>query len=631
MTTLSVIVPVYRVENYIDECIRSILREIPENTEVILVDDGSPDRCPEICDSYSRQDSRIKVIHKENEGLSSARNAGLEAACGDYIFFLDSDDYLGQDYFKYLLTGKADLVIGNFTAFYSDGTPDYSIGCESCFYNPIDAFLRRFDIYFGTLFNFSWGKLYRRDIIEKYGLRFADSISMTEDLLFNTGYYRHCENVNVESRAVVRYRQIPGSLSRQYNEKTFGWYLISYKCIKTLLIENDLWENVVHPFYQRFAGNVLECVYGSVNSPDRKGLLHEICGNAEVQYAMQCCRLTSLRSRSLVCCIRRRNIVLLIVLIRFYNMLSKIKRKGESIVKKIKTKIVNRSRWLASYPVYWYYRMTWKKPVIHSIEETIQAVLDRRASVSRYGDGELDIMVGRSIGFQQNDPVLAQKMRDILRTEDDRFLVCLNDALVTYNELTAEDIRYWRHNLRVNLKHYARLLKPGKEYFNACISRPYIRYSDKSKSVRDFILLKKIWTDRDVVFVEGDKSRLGVGNDLFDGAKSIRRILCPATGAFAYYDEIIAQVKSLEKSALILLALGPTATAMAYDLYLSGYQTIDIGHVDIEYEWFKMGATSKVAVKNKYTNEATTADATTIGELDDKVYQSQIIARIGLA
>ena len=99
---ISVIVPVYKVEQYLDECVQSIINQTYKNLEIILVDDGSPDRCPEMCDEYARQDSRIKVIHKPNGGLSSARNAGIDIARGEYIGFVDSDDYIAHDMYEKL-------------------------------------------------------------------------------------------------------------------------------------------------------------------------------------------------------------------------------------------------------------------------------------------------------------------------------------------------------------------------------------------------------------------------------------------------------------------------------------------------------------------------------------------------
>jgi glycosyltransferase family protein len=128
--------------------------------------------------------------------------------------------------------------------------------------------------------------------------------------------------------------------------------------------------------------------------------------------------------------------------------------------------------------------------------------------------------------------------------------------------------------------------------------------ADKSSCKKTFDILKKIWDGQDIVFIEGEKSRLGVGNDLFDNAKSIQRILGPVTNAFDKYNELLECAKKVDKAKLILLALGPCATALSYDLFLLGYRAIDLGHADIEYEWFLQGSTEKQPVKNKFVNEA---------------------------
>ena len=103
---ISVIVPVYKVEQYLDKCVESIVNQTYRNLEIILVDDGSPDNCPAMCDGWAKRDYRIKVIHKANGGLSDARNAGIEVAQGEYICFVDSDDYLESNYLKELIETK---------------------------------------------------------------------------------------------------------------------------------------------------------------------------------------------------------------------------------------------------------------------------------------------------------------------------------------------------------------------------------------------------------------------------------------------------------------------------------------------------------------------------------------------
>lgn len=124
ISKISVIIPIYKVEKYIYECVDSILAQTYKNLEIILVDDGSPDKCGEICDEYKKIDSRIKVIHKKNGGLSDARNKGIEVMTGDYVAFVDSDDYVDQNYIKELyesiIKNQADIAVCNYYKYYED-------------------------------------------------------------------------------------------------------------------------------------------------------------------------------------------------------------------------------------------------------------------------------------------------------------------------------------------------------------------------------------------------------------------------------------------------------------------------------------------------------------------------------
>ena len=122
---ISIVLPIYNVENYIEKCMESVLNQTYKNIEIILVDDGSPDNCPIICDQYVKEDNRVKVVHKENGGLSDARNAGIKVANGDYITFIDSDDYVDKDYVEFLYNTieetDADIAIGGHRVIYDSG------------------------------------------------------------------------------------------------------------------------------------------------------------------------------------------------------------------------------------------------------------------------------------------------------------------------------------------------------------------------------------------------------------------------------------------------------------------------------------------------------------------------------
>lgn len=121
---ISVIVPIYNVEKYLDRCVDSIINQTYKNLEIILVDDGSPDNCPQMCDDYAKKDSRIKVVHKENGGLSDARNAGMKVATGEYVSFIDSDDYISLDFYETLLQtmidNDSDIVECSVVKFYEN-------------------------------------------------------------------------------------------------------------------------------------------------------------------------------------------------------------------------------------------------------------------------------------------------------------------------------------------------------------------------------------------------------------------------------------------------------------------------------------------------------------------------------
>lgn len=138
--------------------------------------------------------------------------------------------------------------------------------------------------------------------------------------------------------------------------------------------------------------------------------------------------------------------------------------------------------------------------------------------------------------------------------------------------------------------------------------------------------MKKIWEDKEVIIVEGAQTRLGVGNDLFDNVKSIKRVLAPAVNAFDKYEEILHAVIEIYQGELILIALGPTATVLASDLCNHNMRALDIGHIDIEYEWFLRGKTGHDVISGKFTNEANGGNI--VDECLDKKYLDSIVKQI---
>lgn len=240
---------------------------------------------------------------------------------------------------------------------------------------------------------------------------------------------------------------------------------------------------------------------------------------------------------------------------------------------------------------------------IMGIEESLKTIKEEKKSICRLGDGELDIILGGKIGFQRYDKRLAKMLEEILTTKQDFCLVGVPDAINHFDNITKESKEFWTNNMLRVRDTWMKYLNEDMDYCTANITRLYIRYEDKSNCGKYFSMLKDIWNNRDVVICEGEQTRVGVGNDLLANCKTVKRVICPAENAFDKYDEILKILKKENKDTLFLIALGPTATLLAYNLAKDGYQALDVGHFDIEYEWFKRGVTKKEKIENKYTNE----------------------------
>ena len=286
--------------------------------------------------------------------------------------------------------------------------------------------------------------------------------------------------------------------------------------------------------------------------------------------------------------------------------------------------------WIRIKDTFWrvkdfFYRKITKAPKVESVNDTIDEIVNNKRSIARFGDGEIKLAAGNDISFQANSKKIRDKMREVLSSDADGLMIGIADIFDDCKQFDDSTRDYWKKHLaRFRGVWYKYLIK-GKKYYNASMTRQYIGLRHKEESGKIFEHIKKIWDGRDVVIIEGEKSRLGVGNDLLDNAKSIKRILGPSRQAFSKYDEILEEAKKVDKNSLILLALGPAATCLAYDLHMLGYQAVDIGHVDVEYEWYKMKAKRKVPIKNKMVHEAV---ANEIGETHDLEYENQIIAKI---
>lgn len=270
---ISIIIPVYNVELYLSQCIDSCLKQIYSNLEIILVNDGSTDSSPFICDQYKNRDSRVKVIHKKNEGLSSARNAGIEASNGDYICFLDSDDWMNHnainDALDLSLKYNSDIVFWSFLKEYTDKTENYQV-------LPIN---KEYDLFEGDKlkklkrrsvgpikeelsnptrtdsFLTAWGKLYKSTLIKENRLFFFPTHEIgSEDVIFNIQAFYYSKKIIYLNKYYNHYRMFnENSLTKNHKNTLFERLKKMYFSIGEFLDQNNLSNEFYEALNNRFA------------------------------------------------------------------------------------------------------------------------------------------------------------------------------------------------------------------------------------------------------------------------------------------------------------------------------------------------------------------------------------------
>lgn len=238
---VSIIVPVYKVEYWLPKCIKSLLAQTYKNIEIILVDDGSPDKSGQICDKFAKKDSRIKVIHKENGGVSSARNAGIDAAEGEYICFVDSDDWLSEDAIETLyaefLKNNVQIAIANMITVGKRNGLFRIVNKERIisFNDPDNLFL---DLYQEVSLSGLLGKLFSGKIIKNNEIFFKEGMKFGEDVLFLLECFKNCSAISLIEKPIYYYNRLvsESAITRYYPELT-DWLLALTEARRDLVNE----------------------------------------------------------------------------------------------------------------------------------------------------------------------------------------------------------------------------------------------------------------------------------------------------------------------------------------------------------------------------------------------------------
>lgn len=630
---ISIIIPIYNVEKYLRGCLDDIINYSSENDEIILVNDGSTDACLNICSEYSSKQKNIKIVNKINGGLSSARNAGIEISQGKYVVFIDPDDRLHKDYFNVLFNvaqaHKCDLVVSGYETVPENKKilPGYELNTVL---NGIDFVLSSKNIHTRNDLCFVWRNIYKLDIIKNNKIRFNEEVFIGEDVIFNLEFMMKCKRAYAIDKQMYYYTvNNPNSLMRvNYKPKLESSLIIQYNIRKKLseqygLLKNEEYKIDMANYYLK---NVYSMIIKNINQGQQNNIKSDIKRILNYDMFRDNTRILGF---SYKCENIKEYIYYLAIKFKIYSLIFRIYERKQIMKEKISIKIKTKI-----YAFYFYGKdniisLIKGTPKILNSEETVYKIIKDKCSVVRFGDGEFKLLEQyQDLIFQKRSDKLSNRLKEIITSDEKDLIVCIPKAFSKQDlsNKTNESYSFWKKHIATYRLDWYKYLNMNKTYYNASFTRNYIALKDKSNCDKFFQMVKMIWDKRDILIVEGKFSRIGVGNTLFDNAKSVSRIIAPAENAFDKYDNLLEIVGKQNKHKLVLIALGPTATVLAYDLHKLGFQAIDIGHLDVEFEWYLKNVTVKTKLENKYVIEANN-----IIKQDDfynQEYENQIIESI---
>lgn len=311
MKKISVIIPVYNVEKYLKQCLDSVLCQTYKNLEILLVDDGSTDNSGSICDDIAKMDSRIKVIHKENGGLSSARNAGLDLAIGDYIAFVDSDDYLDLSTFENciakLLETDADVCM--FSHFTTDGQYEkaHKLPLDKEIYQREELKTNIVPLFIGQkngneepLLGFVCRQIFKRNAIGELRFR-SERDYYAEDVVFDLEFYTKANKMCVINKPLYYYRYVETSLSNRYREGLFE-KLLRLIAFKQEIIEKhkitDCEERINRSIFRAARGGIINVKRASsLSKKTKKQEIKKIVNNLLVRKSIKKIKLKGIKEK----------------------------------------------------------------------------------------------------------------------------------------------------------------------------------------------------------------------------------------------------------------------------------------------------------------------------------------------
>ena len=276
---VSVIIPVYNVEAYIEKCLESVLNQTEKNIEILAVDDGSQDASPHLCDVMAEKDSRLRVIHQKNQGVSVARNAGVAAASGEWLCFIDGDDYVAEDYLEELLQCAdipgTDIVVGDYYVLRETENAEYSEFILDKHSEDFQEYELIENCMIGnkavgnvTCVGVPWAKIYRTSFVKKENLKFKDGLKRNQDVIFNLYAFHWAQRVSYYKGAGYFYRVWENSAVNRYSADYGDTVEQILREMKKFIDLNDD-DNIYMPlYYQRVRDMFYECLRLSVFHKD---------------------------------------------------------------------------------------------------------------------------------------------------------------------------------------------------------------------------------------------------------------------------------------------------------------------------------------------------------------------------
>lgn len=287
MVKVSIIVPVYNAEKYISTCLDSIINQTLKEIEIIVINDGSNDSSLAICNKYKEQDHRIRVLDKVNEGVSIARNIGIDIAKGEYLMFIDSDDWIDSDFCENLYNlakkEKAELCISNYVKESLDFKEFYDIKIhkEMLYKKDIkEAFLIELierdegkKVHDLAGFRGPWAKLYKKEILNKYNIKFDEMLKIGEDFLFNLNFLQKIKKISFDDGYYYHYRTNFDSVTMKYKENCFEIYEEILKKLEKFLKTNSIYDKSKNRFYKLSIKYLFICIDNEFRKENRKNIL----------------------------------------------------------------------------------------------------------------------------------------------------------------------------------------------------------------------------------------------------------------------------------------------------------------------------------------------------------------------